>query len=545
MSIFFKLSKNKKSAIAGYFLLIAVILILVMGIVGTIIMHLFSNRMQLSVAQLNGLRAFYMAESGLEIGARLLTMPSLSGTPARLSCSAIAGTAAVTNASFDSGQLTVTGSGTYGLTLLTGALSSSATTINVSSTSGFASSGRILIDKEAIDYAALSGNSFVGATRGANSTLAASHVSLAPVSQYQCALDVTTGVPTLTSPTAQRELQWNVQLQDGWYVANVSSSNFIMGRWNRPTETVWSTTSLGAGSNAGNLNSVSMLSNADGWAVADKTATSYIFLHWNGLAWALNAIAGTCSQNLLGVSMVSSRNGFAVGVRYRTICGNSGTPFLYTMMQWNGTTWILLTAPTITYDSSTPQDLQSVHVIDTNGDGVGDFGFAVGVGGVILQYNGTTWAPASSPTTKDLNGVFVVSSSEAWAVGNSGVILRWIGGLWNTPASPVTTQLNSIYMLDTDGDGTANVGWAVGNSSKILSYNAGAWSAVDLGGDNLFGVAAYNANDIWVVGAAGVIYHGDGSTWTSVSSSTTRALKAVGLVGQQIKPVSAWRQVFH
>lgn len=539
---------SRSSRQQGYFLIIAVIFILVMGMMGSLIAYLFANRAQLSVAQQSGLRAFYIAESGLEIGARLLTMPTLSS---RIACGSITGTASITNATMGSGTFTMTtinSSPVFATNTLSSALTSTDTTISVNSTSGFVSAGRILIDQEAIDYAAISGNSFISMVRGTAGTQASSHANGASVSQYQCSLNVQSGIPNLTSPSYQRELQWNVELQDGWIVTDIAGSNFEFLRWNKPTEISWNAVSIAGGSSAANLNAVSMLSNADGWAVGKEAASSFSILHWNGSTWGLNALAGACNQqNLLGISVVSSQQGFAVGSRYRPACAVSGN-FRYTILYWNGSSWSLLTpstSPSIPADASTNQDLNAIHVIDTNGDGLTNIGFAVGNSGTIIQYNGTNWVAATSPVTNHLNGVFTVSASEAWAVGASGVILKWNGSSWSSVSSPVSSPLNAISMLDTNNDGLADVGWAVGSGEKILSYNGSTWSLVYSGSTALFGVAIINDQDAWAVGESGAARHWDGSSWTSVSSGTTQAINGISLIPQKQEPISAWRQVFH
>lgn len=542
-----RIKKNQ----AGYFLLLAVIFIMVIGAMGSIIAYVFANQARLSVAQQNGLRAFYNAESALEIGTRLLTMPSITGSPSRLSCANVTGTAQVTNAALNTGTFTLTtinSSPVSMVTTLNGALNALVTTIPVSSTSGFAPQGRIMIDKEQLDYTSISGNSFIGVIRGVNSTLASTHTTGARVGQYQCSLDATSGIPNLTAPSTKRELQSHIQLQEAWAVGNENGSNFTFTHWNKPTEQSWNLTNVAGGTNSAHLNAVSLLSHADGWAVGDRAGSNFIFLRWNGSSWALTALAGSCSgQHLLGVSAVSSQQAWAVGIRYKPNCGG-GSNYRYTIMRWNGSSWSLLTpssSPTIPADASTNQNLTAVHVIDTNGDGLGNIGFAVGDSGRILQYNGTNWVQVTSPTTRDLSGVFTVSSSEAWAVGTNGTILRWNGSFWSVFSSPVTNALNAIAMLDTDGDGIANRGWAVGTSGRILSYNGSSWSFVDVGGATFFSVAVLNDQDVWVVGASGEAEHWDGNNWTNIDSDTTRALNGISAIPTGSQPRSAWKQIFH
>ena len=76
-------------------------------------------------------------------------------------------------------------------TNLDGALTDSATTITVDSTSGFDSSGTLYIENEQITYTGTSSTTFTGATRGANSTTAAAHSDDVQVAQFTGG-----GVPT-------------------------------------------------------------------------------------------------------------------------------------------------------------------------------------------------------------------------------------------------------------------------------------------------------------------------------------------------------------
>jgi hypothetical protein len=86
--------------------------------------------------------------------------------------------------------LTGWGAGGYGgtvtvaaTTTLNGALNSSATTITVVSTTGFAASGAIGIDGEYITYSGKTGTTFTGCTRGVGST-AVAHADGTAVNQY-------------------------------------------------------------------------------------------------------------------------------------------------------------------------------------------------------------------------------------------------------------------------------------------------------------------------------------------------------------------------
>jgi hypothetical protein len=85
--------------------------------------------------------------------------------------------------------------------LLDGNLSSTATTIDLTSTSGLASSGFIKIDNETISYPNVSGNQLINCARGQNGTTAAAHTTGATVTvQNLPSINVW---PTPNSPGSQ------------------------------------------------------------------------------------------------------------------------------------------------------------------------------------------------------------------------------------------------------------------------------------------------------------------------------------------------------
>lgn len=535
----------------GYFTVLAIFLILIIGFIGTAMVNLNAGSSMSVALYHQGEQALYIAEAGFEEAARLLLTPNLSGSNSRIGCSALSGNSNLTNTAFGNGTFTataVTGNPVYTSTTLTAALTAASSTIAVTSTSGFASAGRIVIDKEVINYGGISGNSFVGVRRGTNNTYATPHANAAAVSQFQCMVDVKGGVPNLTSPTAKREIQQAMQLQEGWTVGTVSGGKYVFARWNHPTEVTWADASVTSAA-AVTLNAVSMLSNADGWAVGNAGSTDFTLLHWNGSSWSASALAFACSnQNLAGVSAVYSNEAWAVGHTYKATgsCTSSGGSQVFTVLKWNGTSWTELTpssSPSIPANSGNNQNLNAVHVIDATQSGAGTIGFAVGVSGTILQYNGSNWVAASSPTSNTLYGVYVVSASEAWAVGASGTIIKYNGSTWSTVSSGTTNTLYAISMLDTTLSGTANTGWAVGASGTSVQYNGSSWSVVSTGTSNtLYGVGLFfNSVDAWAVGAAGTIHHWNGTAWSSITSPETVQLNAISLIYPQQFPF-AWQE---
>lgn len=538
----------------GYLMILAILFILVIGFLGIASSYMIAGSARATVNFQQAEAALGIAEAGLEQTIHLLYNPVLTGTNARIGCSSITGNTNLTNKSFATGTFTATlqsGSPIYVNTTLSSAITANSATIPVTSTTGFANAGRIMIDGEIINYGGISGNSFVGVQRGANENYNTPHAKGAAVSQYQCNLDINAGIPNLTSSTVQREINEAVQLQEGWAAASVSGSNFILTRWNRPTEVAW-TNSSAASTSAASINSISMLSNADGWAVGAVVSLKFTLLHWNGTSWSLVTSPTACTgQDLTSVVSVYSNEAWAVGptTRNNGSCTTGGTR-RYTVLKWNGTSWATLTpstSPAIPADSTTNQNLNSVHVIDATQSGAGTIGFAVGVAGTILEYNGIRWTAVASPTTNNLNDVFVVSATEAWAVGDAGTILKWNGSTWSLFTSHTTTRLRSIIMLDYTLSGTAKIGWAVGDSGTAVTYNGTSWSVNNTGSSaNLFGVDMFFTTpnqDVWAVGTGGTIMHYNGTTWSSVASNVTTQLNSISLIKPQPFPF-AYKEVF-
>src|SRR5207245_3944525 len=99
--------------------------------------------------------------------------------------------------------------------------------------------------------------------------------------------------------------------------------------------------------------------------------------------------------------------------------------------------------------------------------------FALGQGGVLLHYDGTTWSPLSSGTANDLFGA-AGASGDLWAVGQSGtIVLSSDGGAtWTQQTSPTTQTLQSA-----DGCSTTDL-FAVGGTATIIDWNGSRWSAM-------------------------------------------------------------------
>jgi len=81
---------------------------------------------------------------------------------------------------------------------------------------------------------------------------------------------------------------------------------------------------------------------------------------------------------------------------------------------------------------------------------------------VVLPLNWT------SPTTLNLYDVFMVSASDGWAVGSGGTMIHWDGSSWSNVTSPAAA-LRSVFMV------SASDGWAVGYAGTIIRWTGTVW----------------------------------------------------------------------
>jgi hypothetical protein len=174
---------------------------------------------------------------------------------------------------------------------------------------------------------------------------------------------------------------------------------------------------------------------------------------------------------------------------------------------------------------------------------------------LVEHWNGSSWSMVPSPNGPNevnwLLGADAVSASNVWAVGYSAtnppfesvsdtLIERWNGSSWSVVPSPNPEPplaggpvSNELYGVDAV---SANDVWAVGlthdlsvGQTLIVHWNGATWSVVPSPSPGEYGwlrsVSAVSANDVWAVGTHYVnglqltlILHWNGSTWSVVPS---------------------------
>lgn len=562
---------NTKDTQRGASLLVAIFLIVVVGFFGLIVVSLVSTQNIGSLNEIQSTQAFYVAEAGMEQAVSYLLGPTLAP---RTTCAGLPGAAT----SLNPGQFQLNieaGSPFYSAAATTisagPGVTSVDTTIPVVATANYAPFGRIMIDREAIDYTGTTANSFTGALRGRDGTLAASHVAGTRVGQSQCTVTSTGGVTDLTTAARGRRVERaGIQLQEAWAVGD----NGTILRWNGTTWALFATTGT-------NLRAVSMDSYANGWVVGDVVGGLSQIRRWSPdgtPAWDPVAGPVQATVQLNAVQTLSHNEMWAVGNDRISPPPPNSAPVL--ILRWNVGGWVF-------FNSGINQHLNALSMIDVDNNGVADDGWAAGErrgcvgvnpGPTILRWNGATWGcpgvgvlPIDGTADQHLRGIFMVSAVEGWAMGdrrgcgNPGpTFLRYAAGAWMCPgagviSAPVADQadvdLYGIAML------SANEGWAVGatgggggatcptNQARILRWNGatGTWSCVpSLINQNLRAVACATSNDCWAVGDAGSIVHWDGNAWAVHPQSgvvTNQNLRSIHIIGPRGRPQAVWREV--
>lgn len=140
------------------------------------------------------------------------------------------------------------------------------------------------------------------------------------------------------------------------------------------------------------------------------------------------------------------------------------------------------------------------------------------------------WDPGSPlPCGGYLNDVDAASDRLAWAVGNDGMLLRWNGDSWAEMLSPVTYPLNTVDVL------SETAAWA-GGYGGILSWDGLAWTVAAATNWNVRALSMLSPSDGWAAGDQGHFLHWDGSTWASVASPTTSSIYGLDM----ITPSDGW-----
>jgi hypothetical protein len=286
---------------------------------------------------------------------------------------------------------------------------------------------------------------------------------------------------------------------------------------------------------------------------------------WNGSTWSQVPTPNVSffDEKLLAVSAASATNAWAVGSTNQTSFATTNPIAAH----WDGSAWSIVTTPATTGSAKSILD----GVVDFSGTNAWAVGKSRTGLALVEHWNGSTWTIVGTPNPAPpagetmagsvLTGISATSPTDMWAVGsfstvagtvaNTYTLTEHFNGLnWTVVPSPdpaPRSRLNGARQVlkAVTAVGSGNV-WAVGNTidtasgsflpdkSLILHWSGTAWSVVaspDHPGeeDELLGVSAPSASDVWAVGdfvdrttstptAKSLTLRWTGTTWSTVTS---------------------------
>jgi hypothetical protein len=160
--------------------------------------------------------------------------------------------------------------------------------------------------------------------------------------------------------------------------------------------------------------------------------------------------------------------------------------------------------------------------------------WAAGDDGILLRREGQAWQEVDSPAQHPLYDLNFSNATNGWAVGDGAEVLRWDGNQWkevlpyHAPGEGPGGATQVLYAVDAY---SVNEAWMVGVMKGIDGRNQPYtlhWNGKDLVEENAFPECNCGLNAVLIVGrddvfAAGgsdlgaIIFHWDGSSWTSTS----------------------------
>ena len=175
--------------------------------------------------------------------------------------------------------------------------------------------------------------------------------------------------------------------------------------------------------------------------------------------------------------------------------------------------------------------------------------FAVGDGGTIVHFDGTSSHSMTSGTTANLVGVWGIAPDNVIATGDGGTILHYDGTVWSAMESGTTMPIGAIWGFPINPFRNQLPFWAYavggGPPGTILYFDGRVWQPIDTGGSeelaNITGWLPYESSvflpRLMAVGANGSARFFDGQNWAGTETGVNEDL--VGLVGDSPSNVYA------
>jgi hypothetical protein len=342
---------------------------------------------------------------------------------------------------------------------------------------------------------------------------------------------------------------------DVWAVGAGVNDTLVL-RWNGTAWAMQTTPRLAED----DLTAVVAIAANDVWAVG-RSGGSFA-IHWDGAAWDIMPIV------LPGATNTRFRAIAATGPNELWVAGSGimQGQVKKVIAQYDGTSWSQVASPETGWTNESFLALASVGGEMWAAGYTGESGTSVLVerysaGCVTTTATATAtgtpacqvgWHRVAAPqpsTNTVLEAVEAISTNDVWAAGYTAVsgtfatfFQHWNGAEWTTVPSPSGGNAGHNPIKSISAVNAGDV-WAVGSYGEFfgtartttLHWNGSAWSIVPspnvgTGDNNLFGVSAVSANDVWAVGRAGanvLILRWNGTAWSVVPTSQAGQLYSV------------------
>ncbi len=228
------------------------------------------------------------------------------------------------------------------------------------------------------------------------------------------------------------------------------------------------------------LRDISILDESNAFAVGDKG----MILKYDGNEWKNELV--NADILLMTVHFTSANNAWATGWDKR------GPITINAILKYDGNEW----------------NIQSTNLpeffLPTAAFFLNESKGWVALSGAIYKYENNTWSLDFETTL--INHMFFLDENNGWAVGNGGTILFYDGSSWTSQSTQTGSAFQSIHILN------ENLGWAVTSNGQIHKYNGTDWTLEEDFTGSLDEINFMNENLGWAVGSR--IYKYEDGNWT-------------------------------
>ena len=136
--------------------------------------------------------------------------------------------------------------------------------------------------------------------------------------------------------------------------------------------------------------------------------------------------------------------------------------------------------------------------------------------GALSPCAANTICPDTVPFAQAIRGLWTIAPTDIWAVGDGGLLAHYDGSSWIVNKAVTTSDLKGVW-----ASGPSDV-WAVGANGTVLHYSSGTWTATGVGTKDLKGIWGSSPTEIWaggeINGGTAILRHYNGATWQSVNT---------------------------